>query len=100
MKSTKQHEVHSKGNVKRQVMGLVSKTTTLHVLHAFLSICLPSLHSYDVKWPSFNVYWKRERLGDKFALNPWNVLETTISLGFDDIYPIEHEFFVNSGRGV
>ena len=28
-----------------------------------------SLHSYVVKWPSFNVYWKRERLGDKFCSN-------------------------------
>ena len=30
---------------------------------------MPSLHSYDVKWPSFNVYWKRERLGYKFCSN-------------------------------
>ena len=63
---------------------------------------LPSLHSYDVKWPSFNVYWKRERLGDysNFAPTPWNVLETAISLGFDDIYLTGHDFFVISGCGV
>ena len=28
------------------------QTRTLHVLHAFLSISIPSLHSCDVKWPS------------------------------------------------
>ena len=28
-------------------MGLLSKTTTLHVHHAFLYIPLPSLHDYD-----------------------------------------------------
>ena len=37
MKSTKQYEVDSKGNVKT-AMGLVSKTTTPQVLHAFLSM--------------------------------------------------------------
>ena len=29
----------------------MSKTTILHVHHAFLYISLPSLHNYDVKWP-------------------------------------------------
>ena len=29
----------------------MSKTTTLHVHHAFLYISLPSLHNNDVKWP-------------------------------------------------
>ena len=31
-------------------MGLLSKTTTLHVNHAFLYISLLSLHDYDVKY--------------------------------------------------
>ena len=44
-------------NVKKQ---LVSKTTTLHVHHAFLYISLPSLHDYDVKLPNFTFYRKRE----------------------------------------
>ena len=35
-------------NVKKAI-GLMSKTTTLHVHHAFLYISLPSLHNYDVK---------------------------------------------------
>ena len=33
----------------REAIDLVSKTTTLHVHHAFLYISLPSLHDYDVK---------------------------------------------------
>ena len=35
-------------NVKKAI-GLMSKTTTLHVRHAFLHISLQSLHNYDVK---------------------------------------------------
>ena len=35
----------------KKAIGLISKTTTLHVHHAFLYISLPSLHDYDVKMP-------------------------------------------------
>ena len=38
---------------RQRAIGLVSKTTTLHVYYAFLYISLPSLHDYDVKWPNF-----------------------------------------------
>ena len=38
-------------NVKKAI-GLLSKTTTLHV-HAFFYISLPLLHDYDMKMPSF-----------------------------------------------
>ena len=55
----------SKENVKKTI-GLMSKTTTLHVHHAFLYISLPSLHNYDVKWPNFKFTWERERQADKF----------------------------------
>ena len=34
---------------RQKTKGLMSKTTTLHVHHAFLCISLPSLHNYDVK---------------------------------------------------
>ena len=44
----------------------MSKTTTLHVHHAFLYISLLSLHNYDVKWPNFKFTWEQERQGDKF----------------------------------
>ena len=33
----------------KKAIGLLRKTTTLHVYHAFLYISLPSLHEYDVK---------------------------------------------------
>ena len=36
--------------------GLITKTTILHVHHAFLYISLPSLHDYDVKMPNFTFY--------------------------------------------
>ena len=54
-----------KENVKKGI-GLIRKTTTLHVHHAFLYISLLSLHNYDVKWPNFKITWVRERQGDKF----------------------------------
>ena len=40
-------------NVKKKTIGLISKTTTLHVHYAFLYISLPALHDYDVKMPNF-----------------------------------------------
>ena len=38
-----------KENVKKAILGLMSKTTTLHVHHTFLYISFLSLHNYDVK---------------------------------------------------
>ena len=51
---------------RQKTIGLMSKTTTLHVHHAFLYISLPSLYNYDVKCPNFKFTWERERQGDKF----------------------------------
>ena len=45
-------------NVKMAI-GLVGKTTILHVHHAFLFISLLSLHDYDVKIPKFTFYGER-----------------------------------------
>ena len=43
----------SDGNEKvRRAIGLMSKTTTLHVHHAFLYISLLSLHNNDVNFLS------------------------------------------------
>ena len=42
----------------KKVIGLLRKTITLHVHHAFLYISLPSLHHYDVKMPKFQVLWR------------------------------------------
>ena len=38
----------------KKAIGLLRKTTTLHVHHDFLYISLPSLHAYDVK----KVLWR------------------------------------------
>ena len=46
-------------------IGLVIKTTTIHVHHAFLYISMPSLHDYYVKWPNLKAFWGREWQGDK-----------------------------------
>ena len=38
----------------KEALGLLRKTTTLHVHHAVLYISSPSLHDYDVKIPISN----------------------------------------------
>ena len=46
-------DVDGDENIKKAI-GSISKTTTLHLHHAFcLYTSLPSLHDYDVKMPSF-----------------------------------------------
>ena len=45
----------------KKAIGLLSKTTTLHVHHAFLYISLPSLHDYEVKMPNFTFYGGRKQ---------------------------------------
>ena len=52
-------------NVKKAI-GLLSKTTSLHVHHAILYISLPLLHDYDVKMPSFTFYGGRKQATTKF----------------------------------
>ena len=52
-------------NVKKSI-GFISKTTTLHVHHAFLYISLPFLHDYDVKMPNFAFYGERKQATTKF----------------------------------
>ena len=43
----------------KKAVGLISKTTTLHVHHGFLYIFLPFLHGYDVNMPNFAFYGGR-----------------------------------------
>ena len=43
----------------KKAIGLLRKTTSLHVHHAFLYISLPSLHVYDVKMPNCKFYERR-----------------------------------------
>ena len=45
----------------RKAIGLLRKTITLHVHHAFLYISLPSLHDYDVKMPNCKFYGGRKQ---------------------------------------
>ena len=45
----------------KKAIGLITKTTILHVHHAFLYISLQSLHDYDVKIPNFTIFRRRER---------------------------------------
>ena len=44
----------------KKAIGLISKTTTLHLDQAFLNISLPSLHDYNVKVPKFSFCQERE----------------------------------------
>ena len=55
-------------NVKKAV-GLLSKTTSLHVHHAFLYISLPLLHDYDVKMPSFTFHGGRKQATTNFSFS-------------------------------
>ena len=55
-------------NVKK-VIGLLSKTTILHVHHPFLYISLPLLHDYDMKMPSFTFYGGRKQATTNFSFS-------------------------------
>ena len=57
-------------NVKKTI-GLISKTTTLHVHHTFLHISFPFLHDYDVKMPNFAFYGGRKQPTKKFYFSFW-----------------------------
>ena len=56
------------GNATKAI-ALISKTTILHVHHAFLYISLPSLHDYDVKMPNFPMYRGSTQATTKFPLS-------------------------------
>ena len=52
----------------KKAMGLLRKTTTLHVHHAFLYISLPSLHDYDVKMPNCKFHGGRKQATTNLSL--------------------------------
>ena len=52
-----------------KAIGLISKTTVLHLHHDFLYISLPSLHDYDVKMPNFTMYKESAQATTKFPLS-------------------------------
>ena len=45
----------------KKAIGLLRKTTSLNVHHAFLYISLPTLHDYDVKLPNCKFYGGRKQ---------------------------------------
>ena len=55
-------------NVKKAI-GLLRKTTTLRVHHAFLYISLPSLHDYDVKMPNCMFHGGRKQATTNLSLS-------------------------------
>ena len=55
-------------NVNKAI-GLITKTTILHVHHAFLYISLPTLHDYDVKMPNLTFYIGSTPVTTKFPLS-------------------------------
>ena len=57
-------------NVK-QAMGWISKTTTLHVHHAYLYISLQIMHDNDGKMPDFTFYGGRKQATAKFSFSFW-----------------------------
>ena len=67
------------GDVNRNgknAVGLISKTTTSHVHHAFLHISLPSLHDYNVKNAEFPP-WPLAGSGFVHG-SPWFKYSTTL----------------------
>ena len=84
------HNGEDNENVK-QTMGWISKTTTLHVYHAFLNISLPSPHDYDGKMPNFTFYGGRKQATAKFSFSFWTWIRflgirlNKSSLAFDKV---------------
>ena len=60
--------VHTRDGNKNAI-GLLSKTTSLHLHHAFLYISLPLLLDYDVKMPSFTFYGGRKQATTNFSFS-------------------------------
>ena len=60
----KSNHVDGNENVKKTI-GLISKTATSHVHHAFLYIFFLFLHDYDVKMPNFAFYGGRKQATTK-----------------------------------
>ena len=46
----------------------ITKTTILHVHHAFLYVSFPSLHDYDVKMPNFTFSRRSNTSDDEIEL--------------------------------
>ena len=60
------------GLLNEDAKGSISKTTILHVHHAFLYISLSSLQDYDVKVLNFTMYRGSRQAKTRFPLSFWN----------------------------
>ena len=60
----------------KKAIGLIRKTVTLHVHHAFLYIFVPSLHGYDVKLPNFTFCGGRERKTTTLFFFSWTLIQS------------------------
>jgi len=61
------------GNVNgKKAIGLISKTTTLHVHHTFLYISLPALHDYDGKMPILSRFVEDVNVRQRLSFFPLN----------------------------
>ena len=72
----------------KKAIGLLSKTTTLHMHHTFLYISLLSLHDYGVKLPNFTFYGGHKQATMVFFflfLNLSGVLKNSTPGKFADI---------------
>ena len=58
IRDLRSNDVDDNENVKKTI-GLIGKTTTLHMHHTFLYISSPFLHDYNVKMPNFAFYGGR-----------------------------------------
>ena len=56
--------------IEKKAVGLISKTTTLHMPHPFLYISWPSLPDYNVKVPEFTFCRGREHKTTTFFSFP------------------------------
>ena len=64
----------------KKAIGLLSKTTTLHVNHTFSYISSPSLHDCDVKMPNFTFYGGRKLAAANFSLSKLEINSKEIRL--------------------
>ena len=66
---------------KKKTIGLMSKTTTLHVHYTFLYISWAALHDYDVRIPNFAFYGVHKQAKTKFCFSLctwiWSLLHST-----------------------
>ena len=57
---------------RQKAIGLVGKTTTLHVQQALLYISLPSMHDYDVHRPNFKVFKDKNSKAINSTVSVWS----------------------------